>query len=116
MTSLRELSLVRSQTCTDLIFLELGLGSVKVTVAKRHQTFLHKVKARDGFQNSLLNQALSLVKKANSPMCIAVTELESLGNLNPILMEFCQRQYKVIHSSSYQPLTCHSSRWVCTSF
>ncbi len=58
-TSLKEfLSVqnVRPQKCTDLIFLKLGLGNAKATVTKRQQTFLHKVKAINGFQNSLLNQ------------------------------------------------------------
>ena len=68
--SLKELLGVRTQTCSDLVYLELGIGSAKVTVGRRQLDFLSKQRKREGYINSLLFRTITLAQNARCPMAL----------------------------------------------
>ena len=76
--SLKELLGVRTQTCSDLVHLELGIGSAKATVARRQLDFLSKQRKKEGSINSLLFRTITLAQNARCPMGIYLNSLDQV--------------------------------------
>ena len=76
--SLKELLGVRTQTCSDLVYLELGIGSAKATVARRQLDFLSKQRKKEGYINSLLFRTITLPQNARCPMGIYLNSLDQV--------------------------------------
>ena len=90
---------VRTQTCTDLVQLELSSGSAKSQVQDRQTRFLKKVVMRDDFNQSPVCRAIELAQTAGSP---AGRYLQSLlrGTSRPIKKDLDRVKAKVRQSPS----------------
>ena len=71
---------VRQQTCSDLIYIELGTASAKAVILERQIAFLKTKKAEEGFAGSILGKTLSLAKQVQSPMGRHLLAIERLEN------------------------------------
>ena len=77
LSATKQLMGVREQTCNDIVYLESGTVSPKVTIRERQKSFLKKIKAREDFQLLPINQAMQLAKNWRSPMGIYLERLEN---------------------------------------
>ena len=102
--SLKELLGVRTQTCSDLVYLELGIGSAKATVARRQLDFLSKQRKKDGSINSPLFRTITLAQNARCPMGIYLNSLDEVQG-DPIQSEICMRKESVSGAHSTRRAT-----------
>ena len=95
---------VRTQTCTDLVQLELSSGSAKSQVQDRQTRFLKKVAMRDDFKQSPVCRAIELAQTAGSP---AGRYLQSLlrGTSRPIEKYLERVKARVRQSASSRRVT-----------
>ena len=63
-TMLKHMTGVRLTTCNDLILIELGLESSKAYILQRQSRYLHKLKEREGFQNSYVKKGIDMTIEA----------------------------------------------------
>jgi hypothetical protein len=75
--SLKELLGVRSQTCSDLVYLEIDQPTAKSTVMDRQLVFFKKMMKRPGYSASILKYVIDLAVQARSPMGKRLSYLQS---------------------------------------
>jgi hypothetical protein len=66
--TLKSLMGVRTQTCTDILLVELGISSAKAYISYKQQEFMKRKMAQDSFNSSLLKMAVDMALNARSPM------------------------------------------------
>ena len=98
--SLKELLSVRSQTCTDLIYLELGQAGAKAMILDRQQKFLKKIHQRPNYQGSILQKTIALAISSRSPMGLCIKSLEDMMHVNHVDVDIQNRQQTVTESDS----------------
>ena len=76
---------VRPQTCSELVYAETGEIPVKAKIMARQLSFLKKIQARDDYEGSTLQKAISLAKRHKSPMGNYLVSLESNGQHPDVL-------------------------------
>ena len=91
---------VRQQTCSDLVYLELGKGSAKAEIKRRQLAFLKGKQLMPEFEYSLLGEAIRKAKQCRSQMGKYIMELEIL-QVDPVAQELqtCQQRVKDSGSS-----------------
>ncbi len=98
--SLKELLGVRNQTCTDLVYLELGQPSIKAVIHDRQKSFLQKVMGRNSYPTSILKKVITLAKQANSKMGICINSLQEMINVDDCSKDLQARKVSVQDSDS----------------
>ena len=73
--TLKELLGVRAQTCSDLVYLELGQPSAKAMVLDRQQKFFAQLTNRPNYDSSIVKKVIDLVIRVKSPMGRNLLEL-----------------------------------------
>ncbi len=102
-TTLKLLLGVRAQTCTDLVFLEVGCGSAKAYIQRRQQLFLKKLYARPDYPDSPVHMAIELAKRVKSSMGLYIQKLDSLlGDPVNIDIESTKQRVQISESSKRQ--------------
>ncbi len=71
---------VRTQTPSNLIYVELGIPSVQALVRRRQISFLRKVKNSTYFEGSPLQKAIQMAKDSQSPMGHYIKDLQALDS------------------------------------
>ena len=90
---------VRTQTCTDLVRLELSSASAKSLVQKRQRSYFQKLMLKSDFRQSPISKAIDLAQSARSP---AGRYMQSLmnGTDKPVEKELECMKAKVRQSDS----------------
>lgn len=68
LSTLKQLLNVRSQTCTDNVYVESGVTKGKSYIQQRQSKFLYRIMERDQYDGSYLQSVINLAQQKKSPM------------------------------------------------
>ena len=67
MNTVKQLVGIRNSVCNDIVLVELGIGDAQSFVRQRQASFLRKLRIRDSFHGSYLDQIIQKALNSNSP-------------------------------------------------
>ena len=76
--TLKDLLSVRTTLCTDLVYVESGMGSASANIMRRQVSFLKKLMARSDYNQSYLSHLITKAVEVQSPMGIHMQNLQCI--------------------------------------
>ena len=92
--TLKDLLSVRTTVCTDLVYIESGMGSASATIMQRQVNFLKKLMARSDYGESYLSKLITKAVEVQSPMGIHLQALQRIEG-DPVKKELDLLRQKV---------------------
>ena len=76
--TLKDLLSVRTTVCTDLVYIESGMGSASANIKQRQVKFLKKLMARSDYNQSYLSHLITKAVEVQSPMGVYIQKLQRI--------------------------------------
>ena len=92
--TLKDLLSVRTTVCTDLVYVESGMGSASANIKRRQVNFLKKLMARSDYNQSYLYHLITKAVDVQSPMGIYMQALQRIEG-DPVKNELELLQRKI---------------------
>ena len=69
---------MRTTVCTDLVYIESGMGSASANIKRRQVKFLKKLMARSDYNQSYLSHLITKAVEVQSPMGVYIQKLQRI--------------------------------------
>ena len=95
--TLKDLLNVRNTVCTELVYLESGMGSASANIMRRQLKYVRNLMARPGYNSSYLSTLISKATEVRSPMGMYLQALLNIEG-DPVENELILLQQKVMEN------------------
>ena len=79
MNTVKQLLCIRKSVCNDIVLVELGIGDAQSFVRQQQASFLRKLRNRDSFNGSYLDQIIQMALNSKSASGVALKRLSEYG-------------------------------------